>query len=292
MAASQRRAAEEVEAIADAQSLRRRLVADKALRSISPCALPAVLSIPTRPPTSCWPPRVASHEAAAGALTGRRHPVGPRGLNPSLRSSEASRQRRILSQLGAVQPWQASPNPRHRFRRREMTCPDCPHSLAGAVSQVGTVRSSQLWGPRTSLDASSQGRMGSPRRRCCSALASDHAGYAGVRLQASGISLSQESSTAGGVATTIRGPNSGAPHAGDDGVVSHGTAAALLGLTPMPLPTEVLHASVPHGRRRRPTPGLVVHQRRVQRAVLELAGLPVTGPMGTIVDIAGNASPQ
>ena len=93
---------------------------------------------------------------------------------------------------------------------------------------------------------------------------------------------------AGGVATTIRGRIRAALlYAGDDGVVSHGTAAALLGLTPMPLPTEVLHVSVPHGRRRRPTPGLVVHQRRVQRAVLELAGLPVTGPMGTIVDIAG-----
>jgi hypothetical protein len=69
-----------------------------------------------------------------------------------------------------------------------------------------------------------------------------------------------------------------------DGVLSHASAAAAFAL----LRSRELHVTAANGRRRRV--GIVFHQRRSVPAdeITELAGLPITTPARTLLDLAAN----
>lgn len=74
--------------------------------------------------------------------------------------------------------------------------------------------------------------------------------------------------------------------AGSGAVVSHHTAAEVLGLRPRSLIDEPVHLTVPHGQRKRPIPGIRFHQTRRPADTVSVAGIPVTSPARTIADIA------
>lgn len=77
---------------------------------------------------------------------------------------------------------------------------------------------------------------------------------------------------------------------GDGALASHGTAAALYGLE---LPGDALEVTIPGTRRAAPA-GIVVHRARVL-GPLDRAStrqIPCTGPMRTLVDLAGVLDPD
>ncbi|HQZ85643.1 MAG TPA: DUF559 domain-containing protein [Actinomycetota bacterium] len=77
----------------------------------------------------------------------------------------------------------------------------------------------------------------------------------------------------------------GLVYAGDGACVSHGTALALFGLAPSPLPGSDVHVSVRHGRHLKKQPSLQVHQHRQPRPTIDIAGLPVVALAPTIADL-------
>lgn len=76
-------------------------------------------------------------------------------------------------------------------------------------------------------------------------------------------------------------------YVGADGWASHNTALVLHGLMAMPMGIPQIHLSVPHGARKRPQPGLVIHQRRRVPDVVMLNGLPCSQLCDALVDVAG-----
>ncbi len=81
-------------------------------------------------------------------------------------------------------------------------------------------------------------------------------------------------------------------HAGAGACLSHVTAAALHGLMPMLLPGQTIDVTVPHGRRRRSVPGVLIHQSRRWLDIRGVGGLPVTGLAQTVIDLAAVLPPN